>query len=172
MTASASRTSVPPAAARPMADNRSPIPNPAPNRFAPISGRLSSGRFSGPSHSLLLRPRLRYVVSPTLRTRDILTSNATGTIGASIMDHAYNVESSQTWSGGRRWLHGSRLRCLARQCDSHRAVGRAVYRQSGRRQDVEPRRHLASGIPLAVLATIAPARPSTTPYVRHSSPNV
>jgi hypothetical protein len=37
---------------------------------------------------------------PALQTRDILTSNATGTIGASIMDHAYNVEHSQTWSGG------------------------------------------------------------------------
>jgi len=37
---------------------------------------------------------------PTLQTRDILTSNATGTIGASIMDFAYNVEYSQTWSGG------------------------------------------------------------------------
>ena len=37
---------------------------------------------------------------PTLSTRDILTSNATGTIGASIMNHAYKVEYSQTWSGG------------------------------------------------------------------------
>ncbi len=37
---------------------------------------------------------------PTLQTRDILTSNATGTVGASIMDYAYNVEYSQTWSGG------------------------------------------------------------------------
>ena len=37
---------------------------------------------------------------PTLQTRDILTSNATGTIGATIMDYAYAVEYSQTWSGG------------------------------------------------------------------------
>ena len=37
---------------------------------------------------------------PVLRTGDILTSTATGTIGGSIMDHAYNVEYSQTWSGG------------------------------------------------------------------------
>ena len=37
---------------------------------------------------------------PTLTTRDILTSNATGTIGGNIMDFAYNVEYSQTWSGG------------------------------------------------------------------------
>ena len=37
------------------------------------------------------------------RTRDILTSNPTGTIGASIMDHAYNVEYSQTWSGGLQY---------------------------------------------------------------------
>ncbi len=39
-------------------------------------------------------------VVPTLATRDILTSDATGTIGASIMDHDYRVEYSQTWSGG------------------------------------------------------------------------
>ena len=37
---------------------------------------------------------------PTLQTRDMLTSNATGTVGGSIMDYAYNVEYSQTWSGG------------------------------------------------------------------------
>ena len=37
---------------------------------------------------------------PTLQTRDILTSNATGTVGGSIMDYAYSVEYSQTWSGG------------------------------------------------------------------------
>ena len=37
---------------------------------------------------------------PTQRTADMLTSNATGTVGGSIMDHAYNVEYSQTWSGG------------------------------------------------------------------------
>jgi hypothetical protein len=37
---------------------------------------------------------------PTLQTRNILRSDATGTVGGSIMDHAYNVEYSQTWSGG------------------------------------------------------------------------
>jgi hypothetical protein len=37
---------------------------------------------------------------PSLRTGDILTSNATGTVGANIMDHGYNVEYSQTWSAG------------------------------------------------------------------------
>ena len=37
---------------------------------------------------------------PTLQTRNILASNATGTIGGSIMDFAYSVEYSQTWSGG------------------------------------------------------------------------
>jgi hypothetical protein len=37
---------------------------------------------------------------PTLETRDILTSNATGTLGGSIMDYDFNVEYSQTWSGG------------------------------------------------------------------------
>jgi len=40
------------------------------------------------------------VRAPTLQTRDILTSDATGTVGGSIMDYAYNVEYSQTWSGG------------------------------------------------------------------------
>ncbi|MGE0392650.1 MAG: carboxypeptidase regulatory-like domain-containing protein [Vicinamibacterales bacterium] len=37
---------------------------------------------------------------PTLQTRDILTGNATGTVGGTIMDYAYSVEYSQTWSGG------------------------------------------------------------------------
>ena len=47
---------------------------------------------------------------PTLQTRDILTSTATGTIGASIMDFAYNVEYSQTWSGGLQYeLHPSTM---------------------------------------------------------------
>jgi hypothetical protein len=40
---------------------------------------------------------------PTLRTADVLTSNATGTVGGSIMDYAYNVEYSQTWSGGLQY---------------------------------------------------------------------
>jgi hypothetical protein len=40
------------------------------------------------------------VTTPSLRTRDILTSSATGTIAANIMDHDYHVEYSQTWSGG------------------------------------------------------------------------
>jgi hypothetical protein len=40
---------------------------------------------------------------PSLQTRDILTSTATGTVGASIMDHAFNVEYSQTWSGGLQY---------------------------------------------------------------------
>jgi hypothetical protein len=38
--------------------------------------------------------------APTLQTRNILTGNATGTIGANIMNHDYKVEYSQTWSGG------------------------------------------------------------------------
>ena len=37
---------------------------------------------------------------PTLTTQNILTNNATGTIGGNIMDFAYSVEYSQTWSGG------------------------------------------------------------------------
>ena len=40
---------------------------------------------------------------PTLQTRDMLTSSATGTVGGSIMDYAYNVEYSQTWSGGLQY---------------------------------------------------------------------
>ena len=40
---------------------------------------------------------------PTLQTRDILTSNATGTVGGSIMDYDYSVEYSQTWSGGLQY---------------------------------------------------------------------
>jgi hypothetical protein len=41
--------------------------------------------------------------TPVLTTRDMLANQATGTVGASIMDHAYNVEYSQTWSGGLQW---------------------------------------------------------------------
>ena len=37
---------------------------------------------------------------PLLETRDILTADATGTIGGSIMDYDYRVEYTQTWSGG------------------------------------------------------------------------
>lgn len=37
---------------------------------------------------------------PTLRTADILTAPATGTIGGSIMDHDYRTEYTQTWSLG------------------------------------------------------------------------
>ena len=40
---------------------------------------------------------------PALETADILTSNATGTIAASIMDYDYAVEYSQTWSGGLQY---------------------------------------------------------------------
>jgi hypothetical protein len=40
---------------------------------------------------------------PSLRTQDILTNNATGTVGGSIMDYAYSVEYSQTWSGGLQY---------------------------------------------------------------------
>ena len=37
---------------------------------------------------------------PPFRTGDVLAGGGTGTVGASIMDFAYNVEYSQTWSGG------------------------------------------------------------------------
>ena len=40
---------------------------------------------------------------PALQTRDILTSSATGTIGGNIMDYDFNVEYSQTWSGGLQY---------------------------------------------------------------------
>ena len=37
---------------------------------------------------------------PTLQTRDILTSDASGSIAGTIMDHDFQVEYTQTWSGG------------------------------------------------------------------------
>ncbi|MDA1094158.1 MAG: TonB-dependent receptor [Acidobacteria bacterium] len=37
---------------------------------------------------------------PTLRTSDILASDATGNVGGTIMDNNYQVEYTQTWSGG------------------------------------------------------------------------
>jgi hypothetical protein len=37
---------------------------------------------------------------PALTTQNILTNDATGTIGGNIMDFAYSVEYSQSWSGG------------------------------------------------------------------------
>ncbi len=40
---------------------------------------------------------------PTFQTGNILTSDATGTIGGNIMDFAYSVEYSQTWSGGLQY---------------------------------------------------------------------
>jgi hypothetical protein len=38
--------------------------------------------------------------TPTLFTRNSLTTNATGTVGGSTMNHDYKVEYSQTWSVG------------------------------------------------------------------------
>jgi hypothetical protein len=38
--------------------------------------------------------------TPTLQTSDMLTSEATGTVGATIMDHDYAVEYTQTWNAG------------------------------------------------------------------------
>ena len=37
---------------------------------------------------------------PTFNTRTMLSSDPTGSIGGSIMDHDYQVEYTQTWSGG------------------------------------------------------------------------
>ena len=39
-------------------------------------------------------------VRPTQRTGDILTGDPTGSVGGSIMDHDFQVEYTQTWSGG------------------------------------------------------------------------
>jgi hypothetical protein len=90
------------------------------------------------------------VKAPTLMTRDILTSTATGTIAPSIMDYAYNVEYSQTWSGGlqyqlrpRRWRRCStwgrgRSAPTTGRCATCRSPAR---RDPGARADsaVEPR---------------------------------
>jgi hypothetical protein len=43
------------------------------------------------------------VRTPSLTTADMLTSTATGTVGGSIMDYAYSVEYSQTWSAGLQY---------------------------------------------------------------------
>ena len=40
---------------------------------------------------------------PTYQTRDILTSDPTGVVSPRIMDHAYAVEYTQTWSGGLQY---------------------------------------------------------------------
>jgi carboxypeptidase family protein len=40
---------------------------------------------------------------PTSETRNILATDANGTVGPSIMDYNYNVEYSQTWSGGLQY---------------------------------------------------------------------
>ena len=82
---------------------------------------------------------------PTLQTRNILTSNATGTVGGSIMDYAYNVEYSQTWSGGLQYqllpdhdggglVHGD-VDARRRQRDRPQRAGaraRARFRRAGR----------------------------------------
>ena len=39
-------------------------------------------------------------IVPTRRTGDILTGDQTGSIGGAIMDHDFQVEYTQTWSGG------------------------------------------------------------------------
>lgn len=40
---------------------------------------------------------------PTSTTQNILTSDATGVVAPTIMDYEYNVEYSQTWSGGLQY---------------------------------------------------------------------
>jgi hypothetical protein len=40
---------------------------------------------------------------PLFQTRDMLASDPTGVVSASIMDHAYAVEYTQTWSGGLQY---------------------------------------------------------------------
>jgi carboxypeptidase family protein len=41
--------------------------------------------------------------APVFQTRNILTSDPTGVVAPSIMDHAYAVEYTQTWSGGLQY---------------------------------------------------------------------
>lgn len=41
--------------------------------------------------------------TPVFQTRNILTSDPTGVVAPSIMDHAYAVEYTQTWSGGLQY---------------------------------------------------------------------
>jgi hypothetical protein len=43
------------------------------------------------------------VRTPPFTTRDVLAGVETGTVGPSIMDYEYNVEYSQTWSGGLQY---------------------------------------------------------------------
>jgi hypothetical protein len=40
---------------------------------------------------------------PVFQTRDILTADPTGVVAPTIMDHAYAVEYTQTWSGGMQF---------------------------------------------------------------------
>jgi hypothetical protein len=40
---------------------------------------------------------------PVYQTRDILTADPTGVVAPNIMDHAYAVEYTQTWSGGLQY---------------------------------------------------------------------
>jgi hypothetical protein len=40
---------------------------------------------------------------PVFQTRDILTADPTGVVAPNIMDHAYAVEYTQTWSGGLQY---------------------------------------------------------------------
>jgi hypothetical protein len=55
--------------------------------------------------------RQQYSVHPTFRTRDILANDPTAVVAPTIMDHAYAVEYTQTWSGGSILR---RLHCLPR----------------------------------------------------------
>jgi hypothetical protein len=41
--------------------------------------------------------------TPSFQTRNILTADPTGVVSASIMDHDYAVEYTQTWSGGLQY---------------------------------------------------------------------
>ena len=40
---------------------------------------------------------------PVFQTRNILAADPTGVVAPSIMDHAYAVEYTQTWSGGLQY---------------------------------------------------------------------
>ena len=111
---------------------------------------------------------------PQLETRDILTADATGTIGGSIMDYDYQVEYTQTWSGGvqaellpghgvRGVLHGvvhdrggqlddpqrARARTRTAGAAPGRAGARGHSRDTLRRQVDLPRRDVQGGPPAA-----------------------
>ena len=88
---------------------------------------------------------------PTFQTRDILTSDPTGAVSPTIMDHDYAVEYTQTWSGGlqyelaavddgrsqRTWGRGRSAPTTPRSATC-RSPGRDRSRRAGRSRSLEP----------------------------------